>query len=165
MAIKLIIGKPGIEQMKRAKRSFAKLARLSKDLRPIFTDFLDWYKTEYVPAIFDSRGKALGQSWQNLSEIYAKKRGRKTSTLRLTDRLYNAAKGGSEWFEKFEKKSFTLGIEDSIPYAAAHQYGNSDTGMPQREYLFTRDDDLSPRAWAVLLELIKTGMIKKTGLR
>jgi len=128
MALQIEFKKPGIDQLKKMLTRFQRFKLLFKDLRPIYKEFLDWYKVNIIPEAFDSKGKLMGKKWAALSPAYAKKVGRSQATLRLTETLYNAAKGGSGWFEKIGKKDFTFGIEDSIPYNAIHQYGKPPKG-------------------------------------
>lgn len=140
--------------MTRAKKGFNKLLKRTKDLRPVFKEFLKWQTKEYADGVWDTRGKALGQGWENYrSAAYVKKKGRKTANLILTGRLRDAAKGKSGWIQKIDKKTFAFGISDSIEYAAIHQYGKESRNMAQRSYLFSRDDDLSPRQWVTLLQM------------
>jgi hypothetical protein len=142
--------------MNRAKIAFAKLADKASDMRPVFKEFLRWYKTDYTTDIFNSRGKALGTSWPKYSLAYLKqKRKSGKPMMRLTNALFDAARGDSGWIEKLKRKTFSFGISDSIKYAANHQYGDT---VPQRAYVFTKDGDLSPRAWTVLMTLLENDL-------
>lgn len=83
--------------------------------------------------------------------VWKKKKVGNKPMMRFSDDLYEAARGGSGWFQKPRKKMLSIGL-DSIKYAAAHQYGYKKNNLPQRAYFFTKDEDLPIRAWAFLIK-------------
>lgn len=155
-----------VKGMTRAKDAFQKLARNVNDLTPVWKEFLEWHKTEYMPQTWESQGKAQGKKWENYRSLrYINKKGKKSADLKLRGKLYDAARGKSGWYEKIQKKLMTFGVSDSIggrKLSAAHQYGYKPNNIAQRSYLFTREDTLSPRAWKKLLDIIEAHTIKGT---
>jgi hypothetical protein len=75
----------------------------------------------------------MGTKWPNL------KTGGPSTLRGKSDRLYNAVKGGADWFDDIKPLSFSFGI-DGIPYADAHQKGLGN--MPQRAFLFKPSGEL-----------------------
>jgi phage gpG-like protein len=158
MAVQLEIKEIKPHTTLRAKKKFDKLLQATKDARPVWKIFLSWYRENFVPSVFTSRGKAMGKTWAVYSQSYRtwrKKNAGGKGKLRLTDRLFDAAQGKRESFETLKKKVMTFGIENSLEYAAVHQYGFPKNGIPQRPYLFNQQGDLPPRAWAVLVTMFE----------
>lgn len=141
----------------KAKKDFSKLARRVKDLRPVFTDFIKYYQDKIMPASFNTKGSLMGKKWQSATDQYRKWKskspkntsGSSTANLKLTGRLYDAATGGSGWYQKIGKKTLEFGIKRGvIKYANRHQEGTS--GMPQRPFFYTANGDIPKRAWLFL---------------
>jgi phage gpG-like protein len=154
MAVQLEIKEIKPHTMARAKKKFQKLLSTTKNMKPVWKIFLSWYRDDFIPDVFNSRGKALGKTWAVYTPSYRawrKKNAGGKGKLRLSDRLFDASQGKRESFEKMKKKSLVFGIDNSVKYASAHQYGSPKQGIPARPYFVKENGDLPPRAWAFLV--------------
>jgi hypothetical protein len=137
----------------RASNFLNKMTDNLKNLSPVFGEFVDYYKTEIITESFESKGALMGMKWQELTPKYRKWKGRGVD-LRLTERLYNAAKGGDGWFQTIRNNGATFGIKGGvIKYANRHQNGTA--GMPQRPYFYKADKTMPEKANKKLEELLK----------
>ena len=142
-----------IEGGPRTMRTFQELAKRVKDLNPVWTKFLVFYKKTVIPGAFNTKGKIMGKAWAPYSESYAKtlaSKGLTTDvTLERSKKLRKAAQGGAGWFQILQKLDLEFGVKD-IKYSRVHQMGYKN--IPQRPYFVTVKEDLPKRAWAFLLK-------------
>lgn len=138
-------------KQERAKKSFQRLANRIDDMSPIWKKFIKFWQTDLMPKTWDSRGKTFGEQWESLSPAYAKwkrKHGGKR-LMELTSRLFEAVKGGSGWFEKVEKKKFTIGVSGEEYF-----YHVQERGKKGRRYFTTKDGDMPNRAWGFIIKSV-----------
>jgi len=144
-----------IEGIGKLKDAFQRYSKKVKDLSPVWEDFIEHYQSFIIPKTFDSRGGLMGGKWPPFSAAYFKwkrKNAPGKQMLKLKDDMYNAAIGGSGWYQKVEKKRVAFGIKSSvIKYAMVHQEGGGNN-IPQRAYFYKADGDLPNRAWIFLID-------------
>lgn len=136
----------------RAKQTFIKLAKRLNDLTPIWKQFLIYWKTNLMPAVWDSKGKEMeGSRWISLTQRYLKWKQKNYSgkpLLTLTRKLFEAVKGGSGWQEKVQKDNLTIGIDgEEYFYYVQHRKTNP------RYYFYTPQGDLPARVWAYMIKI------------
>jgi hypothetical protein len=147
---------PGIEVkvtgVERTKRTFKELAKRVDDMTPVWKDFREYWQKDLMPKSWASKGGLMeGSRWAPLTPEYRKwkaKAGGSKELLKLSEKMFKAATGGSGWKDKIEKKSLTMGIEgEAYYYWVQHRKTNP------RYYFYTPKEDLPKRAWAELVKM------------
>lgn len=126
--------------------------RITK-LKKVFQDFYKIYLSEFAGRSFDTNGNSIGNNWPALRPSTIRAKGN-SKALVNTGRLRNSVRTGSGLTFKATDDSFSIKVNNSVPYGKYHMTGTK--FIPVRNYLF--DDSrngLPERAVKVLIDMLE----------
>jgi len=135
----------------RAKKTFIKLASYVKDLEPVWTKFIDYWKNSVMPSTWNSEGALMeGKKWEPLTKKYKQWKEKNypgKGMLVLSGKLFNAASGGTGWYQKLDSKKLEIGVQGKDYF-----YYVSERMKNPRKYFYTTEGDMPARVWKELID-------------
>lgn len=138
-----------------AKRTLLKLLNKIDDKTNIFQKFIPLYQKEVIERNFANEGKEMtGSKWPALTKKYEDWKNRSDYVGRtmgiLTGAMRTMAIGGSGFTSSITKDKLVMSIS-GLEYMNRFQYGYK--GQKERPFFHTKDNDIPPRAYALLIKL------------
>lgn len=135
----------------RAKQTFVRLAKRVSNLNPVWHKFIDYWKNDVIPAVWQGKGKLMeGKKWEPLTEKYRKWKAKKypgKPMMYLSGKLFSAAEGGPGWYQKLQPKSLEIGVQ-----GPEYFYFISERMNNPRKYFYTTNEDMPARVWKELID-------------